>query len=179
MSVAVGIRTCGVAARMAGLSVLICGCVWKGGYKGAVDQGSPVGVWRVAPHHVRVYPSTRFTQEASDTILEARIELRDEMGDPVKGVGRFRLELFARARSGGAGMGQRLYSWDVSVMTLDDQRRFYDPITRAYLFRLKLDDAHTARRRTHLQVTFTSSEGQRFEAQTSLPVDLQTIVEGL
>ena len=121
---------------------------------------------------MRVYPSTRFIEGEKNSMLESRVELFDEMDDSVKGVGKFRLELFDRPRGGNPGVGQRRYSWDVSVLTLADQRRYYDTITRSYLFRLKLEDLATARRESVLQVTFVSPKGDRLETRCDLPVDL-------
>ena len=165
------------AATIVGVSLWMSGCVWKGGPP-TTDHLAPPGfdqVWRSRPQHMRVYPSTRFVQDGSGSVLEARIELTDEMGDPVKGTGRFRLELFTHSQAGHTGMGRRLYSWDVSVLTLADQRLHYDAITRAYLFRLRLDETQTAASHTVLQVTLMASEGWRLESQATLPMRWHTI----
>jgi hypothetical protein len=104
---------------------------------------------------MRVYPSSRFVQEGALTVLEARIELLDEMGDTIKGSGRFHFELAEAATptagslgssgspgGGGASVaGQRLYAWDVPLTTLEEQRQYWDPITRTYQFRLKMNAA--------------------------------------
>ncbi len=158
-------------ASAVGVCLAVSGCVWKGGVRHATDRVLPQA-WAYEPRRMRVYPSTRFVQDDQRPILEARIELTDEMGDSIKGVGRFRLELFARGIAGNPGVGQRLYSWDVSTTTLADQYRYYDPITRAYLFRLKLDEAITAQTQTVVQVMFISPQGKRLETQAVLPIVL-------
>ena len=149
------------------------GCVWKGGEQRS-DFKQHVGnqIWQVGPVRMRVYPSTRFVEDQDFSMLEARVELLDEMDDSVKGVGEFRIEIFDRPRGGNPGVGQRRYSWDVSALTLADQRRHYDMITRSYLFRLKLEDQATAHRETVLQVTFISPEGKRLKTRSDLPIDL-------
>ena len=165
-----------VAAIIGLMLWMMCGCVWKGGQDhirpSRLDDAQE---WRSTPSRIRVYPSTRFTQDSDQPILDARIELVDDMGDPVKAAGRLRLELFARSATGKPDIGQRLYSWDVSTWTLADQKRHYDPITRAYLFRLKLDEPQTSKIQTVLKVMFTSGEAPRLEAQASLPMNLHAI----
>lgn len=162
---------CRIAVWVGFLAMI--GCTWKGGRQPRDLNPRIAGhVWTVKPVRMRIYPSTRFVQSGDDSILEARVELFDEMDDSVKGVGRFRIELFDRPRGGNPGVGQRRYSWDISVLTLDDQRRYYDTITRSYLFRLKLEDQTTARQETVLQATFISPDGQRLEARSDLPFDL-------
>jgi len=164
------------AAWQAGVVLLMFGCVWKGGAKPPYPTGlNPSAAWEAGPFKMRVYPSTRFDQDAGESVLQAMVELVDEMGDPVKGVGVFRFELFSGKGANDLRIGQRLYSWDVSTATLEDQRAHYDSITRSYLFRLKVDDTGTAHRETLLQVMFTSSQGRRLEASSTLPINLRTI----
>jgi len=156
--------------------LLMCSCVWKGGQ----DNVRPichehVQKWQSTPSRIRVYPSTHFIQDGEQTILDARIELIDDMGDPVKAAGRLRLELFARSTTGKPDIGTRLYNWEVSTWTIDDQKRHYDPITRAYLFRLKLDESQTSKIQTVLKVMFTSGSSERLEAQASLPMNLHAM----
>ena len=149
------------------------GCVWKGGEpRSDFKQHAGDQVWKVVPVRMRVYPSTRFVESEGFSILEARVELFDAMGDSVKGVGKFRIEIFDRPRGGNPGVGQRRYSWEVSALTLADQHRYYDTITRSYLFRLKLEDQATAHRETVLQVIFISPEGNRLKTHSDLPIDL-------
>jgi hypothetical protein len=156
--------------------MILPGCTWKGGqgdFRGEGDLGSRV--WRAKPVRMRVYPSTRFVQEGDRSILEARLELMDEMGDSVKGAGRFRIELFAGGWVDIPGVGQRLYDWEVETLKLADQRLYYDAITRAYLFRLRLDDNTTALRSALLHVMYASPDGARLEAHAVLPLDLHSI----
>ena len=149
-----------VAVVVLGLS----GCAFKG-------EGLPVpgldggGFWQAKPVAMRVYPSTRFAREGQTPLLEAQIELLDEMGDSIKAAGNFRLELFAGDMQMNPALGRRLYRWDVALRSVEDQKTYYDPVTRAYLFRLRIEDLSIARRATTLEVTYTPPTGDRMEAR--------------
>jgi len=157
----------------------VLGCEWKGGLGawGTAVESRDVKVWRPEPVRMRVYPSSRFIERDGQTMLEARVELRDEMDDPLKGVGRFQFELVAggtpgrpaatagsAAHPGGPGRAAKLYGWDVSVMTLAEQKEHYDSVTRAYLFRLVMDEPSVPVATTTLRVNFVPLNGERIDA---------------
>ena len=119
------------------------------------------------PVSLRVYPSTRYVREDGVPLLEARVELLDAMGHPIKASGILRCELFT-ADSSGSVLGERLYSWDVQMQTITDQHSYYDPVIRGYLFRLKLDNFDVAEMDTALRVTFTPVSGARMQAEATL-----------
>lgn len=156
------------------IAVLLCGCQWKGGPQdsagkaGNGEQPEPV-IWRPEPVTMRVFPSTRFVKDGEQVALEARIELLDEMNDSIKWAGQFRLELYETGRASGPALGQRLYGWNADVITIEHQRQHYDPITRTYLFRLKLDDPAAPLHETVLRVAMTRPNGTRLETQAVLP----------
>lgn len=153
------------------MALLLVGCVSKGDNpeaEPAVVAQRESGYWVSRPTAIRVYPTTRFVRQDEAAVLEARIELFDAMGDSVKGSGEFRLEL--RAGSGGAS-GNVLYTWHVELRNVEDQRTHYDPITRGYLFRLKLDDLAVAKRSTELFVSYTTPSGQHFAADAPIKTD--------
>ena len=110
-------------------------------------------------------------QQSGQAALEARIELFDQMGDSIKAAGRIRFELFATAAPGPGMRGLRLYTWNVEMLTLEDQQQYFDPITRGYLFRLKLDNLSITRRATLLHITFTQVGGLRLETQALVKTD--------
>ncbi|MEM1098448.1 MAG: hypothetical protein AAGH92_06615 [Planctomycetota bacterium] len=97
--------------------------------------------------------------EGESPLLECRIELLDAMGDPVKASGHVRCELFSSTGRNDGVLGERLYGWDVHMTRLEDQRDFYDPTVRGYLFRLKLASIEPANRPTTLRITFTPTSG--------------------
>jgi hypothetical protein len=143
----------------------VVGCESKGKGVGATRPRVTGETWRPTPVAMRVYPTTRFASERDRPVLEARIELFDQMNDSIKGVGRFRLELFAGDDRTASQLARRLYRWDVNLQTLDDHRRFYDPVTRSYLFRLEIDDLSIASRATLLEVSFLPIDGPRLETR--------------
>lgn len=126
------------------------------------------GYWRPDPVKVRVYPSTRFIEESGRAILEARVELFDSMGDPVKSTGKFRIELFSVDEALGSVPRRLLYSWNADVLTLDQQKEHYDPITRGYKFKLGVDDLGIANEVTMLRVSFAPVGRARLEETESL-----------
>jgi len=132
------------------------------------DQGS---YWLPVPTSVRVYPSTRFIKESGRSILEARFELYDEMGDPVKYAGAFQIELYNVDESLGNTPRRLLYTWNAKLLSLDQQREYYDPITRGYLFRLGVDDLKIAKQTTLLKVAFMPVDRPRLEAQAEVRSD--------
>lgn len=174
-------RHWGQIAKVAAGAALVAAAGLAGGcqFKGAPAASAPAGVaghhhdqstiWRPRPVRIAIYPSTRFVKEQGKALLLANVRFLDAMGDPIKGVGRLRCELFA----GGGGnqpAGQRLYRWDVNLLTLADQKRYYDPITRGYLLRLGLDNFTVAKEPTVLRVMFIPASGGRLVTHKDLPL---------
>ncbi|WP_432798409.1 hypothetical protein [Poriferisphaera sp. WC338] len=122
--------------------------------------------WQPVPTAMRIYPSTRFAVRDGEQVLDARVELFDQMGDSVKGTGQFSFELLEDI--GPMGTGTQLYVWDIEVFTLEAQQKYYDPISRGYLFRLRMDDAEIAKQGGVLQVVFTPLKGDRLDAMQTI-----------
>jgi len=136
------------------------------------DPGSTSTIWRAEPSKMRVYPSTRFVQEGDRSILEARLEMFDQMGDPIKASGTFLVELYSVDPSMGIAQGRLLFSWNAGTASLEQQREHYDPITRGYLFRLGVDNLRSAKDATLLKATFTPANGsQRLDAEAIIRPD--------
>ncbi len=133
--------------------------------------GQPAVYWTPEPTSIRVYPSTRFIQESGRAILEARFELFDQMGDPMKAAGTFRIELYSVDESLGSAPQRLLYTWNAETMTLAQQREHYDPITRGYLFRLGVDNLRIAKQATLLKVAFTPVDKPRMNAEAMIRSD--------
>lgn len=152
---------------MVGMLVL-AGCAFKGG-AGSAEAGRTAGVWEPTALAVRVHQSTRFVAASNErATLHARVELVDAMGDSLKAAGQFRLELFASDEMGRT-VGRRLYQWQIDISTLEAQREHYDSVTRAYLFRLRLDDPRPPSQPTLLRATFMPADrGERLEGQAVL-----------
>ena len=145
---------------------LFTGCEWKGG--GVEQASAPHGKpWRPEPVKMRVYPSSRIVKENGQTILEARLELLDEMGDSAKGAGNFHLELVANDKTG-ASPPQQVDTWDVTIAGLDHQKRYYDSVTRAYFFRLKLDVPLPANRQPVVKASLLTPEGKKVSTESPI-----------
>ena len=144
-----------------GVSMLIAstGCVTTGGPPPTTAPAELRDAWQPAPTGLHIYPSIRFVMEDGVPLLECRIELLDAMGDPVKASGHVKCELFASTGQRDGVIGERLYGWDITMTRLDDQKAFYDPTVRGYLYRLKLASIAPATRSTTLRITFTPARG--------------------
>jgi len=144
---------------------VLTACEWKGGKRH--QFGAPREYWRAEPLKMRVYPSSRLVREGNGAVLEARIELLDEMDDTVKGVGDYHFDLASAEATSGATPATRLYSWDVSVMTIEQQKAFYDSITRTYFFRLKLDSP-VKEHNLVLRAVLSTPDGKRIDTESPI-----------
>ncbi len=157
-------------------AAVVGGCVdWRLGSDAADNEAAPPeDVWTIRPERMRVYPSTRLVVEDGKPVLEARIEFTDAAGDPTKAVGDLRFELYPLVGTGERRRrGDLLYRWRVRMFTLEENRTFYDPITRAYLFRLRMDDPLAVGNPLQLNVTYLPPRGheaQRLESTFHLNV---------
>jgi len=71
--------------------------------------------------------------------LEVRLQPLDAFGDPTKAVGSYRIEVFKQRLLTGEARGERLGHWFVSVLDVEANRRYYDPVDRSYVFPLMWD----------------------------------------
>ncbi|MEM9417491.1 MAG: hypothetical protein AAGA25_00370 [Planctomycetota bacterium] len=155
-------RTATFAMALAAGTGALMGCQPKGpAPPKPVERETAETGWQPKAVALRIYPSTRFVREQDTPMLEARIEMFDQMGDSIKASGQLRFELFAAGHAPGIDVGRLLYSWDIGLLTLEDQQRYYDPITRAYLLRLRLDSTGITRREVLLRVTFQVGDEAR------------------
>ncbi|MHC4995232.1 MAG: hypothetical protein ACYTGQ_09290 [Planctomycetota bacterium] len=155
------------------------------GYKGdRLTDGAGAGAtWPFGPRSIRLHPFTQIApldpgpavssekgEEAAVALaVEARVELLDQLGDVTKGVGSFRFELYdVGPTASRRGEDLRLQLWEAPVLTLEQNKRQYDSITRTYAFRLPLDVAPPARRPLKLSVQFSDQSGLRLMADMRL-----------
>lgn len=129
-------------------------------------DGEPA--WHPQAVAVRVYPTTRFALSEGQVVLEARIELVDAMGDPVKASGLFAVALEGSDPVGLTPQDRTLYRWQISVRTLDDQKRHYDPVTQTYLFNLKLREMAAPREAVVAKASFTTLDGKVLQGQMTV-----------
>lgn len=173
-----GLRIAGLLALLLVLSPSI-GCKFKGGPDTAPpDRGPLLGLlgdkqpWQPRPVRFRVFPTTRFVSEGGSALLELRLEFFDEAGDSIKAVGDIRVDLFASRPGGGeADTGRRLYVWNISLRTLEENQSAYDVFSRGYLFRLRLDEMPGLREPMVLVASLLPPEGRRLEARAMIGAD--------
>jgi len=153
---------------LVGVMLFAAGCE-NLGFKGdQIHLDARQAVWPFAPVAMRVHPFSTFEpgDEPETLVLEARVELLDRVGDTTKGVGRFRFELYQIAAAASReGEDLRLMQWDGSIDTLELNRRHYDPITRTYVFKLKIDEPIEPRQKLRLDVQYTNQVDERLSTQ--------------
>lgn len=144
---------------------LLAGCRFKGADGAERIAPGAAGDWPFRPVAMRVHPFTSLEVGPRSSVIEARVELIDLLGDVTKGVGTLRFELYSEPPAGSnAGEGRRLYTWNAPISTLDENRQHWDSITRTYRFVLKLAQRPPAERRLRLAVQFDPTAGQRLTA---------------
>ncbi len=164
----------GLLRRLALVTVLVMvsGCQWKGGPGGTRGVGGDgkESVWEVRPASMRIYPSSGFRVISGQPALEARIELFDDLGDSVKGVGTVRFELYPVVGPERSDVGARLYGWEVEMLTLAKNREHYDSVTRTYVFQLRLGQPPQPGKPLRLVAEFADAHhrGERLSADTVL-----------
>lgn len=147
--------------------------LFKGGSLGE-QLGLEEATWSPEPIAVHIAPSTRFILEDNEPILDAAIELIDDLGDSTKAAGLVRFELFeaqSKQDSDIVATERRLYAWDIELLTQRQQQVYYNPILRGYNFRLGVDDIRIRNMPTILLVSFETASGNRLQARESLSQD--------
>lgn len=163
----------GIRLVLLSMCLLSAGCAldWKGGPENTGSTTQPAAstlLWQLQPVRMRLFPVSGLVRDGGQRLLSARLEFVDEMDDTLKAVGDLRLELIdGNPQSDGAG-GRRIASWDVALRTLEQQKALYDPITRTYHLRLRVDDTVPATGTVQLQATYIPPQGRRLETRISV-----------
>lgn len=127
---------------------------------GGAQDDEPWPDWFPHAVDVRVHPASRYVIERGELRLEARIELIDQLNEPVKDVGLLVVELRLLGEDGRIirdGQGrQRGFRWPFDLSLQENQATYWDPIARAYVLPLHIGeaDADLPEHRTVLYVTF-------------------------
>jgi len=152
-----------LAPTLTALAITTGGCLAPKGQPEVRPTAELSDAWVPRPVALRIYPATRFVREDGVAILDTRVELFDAMGDATKASGLARFELFDGPTTGDpvAGPSGMLYRWDIPLITLDDQRTYYDPVTGTYAFPLKIDSLDAIKDTVFLRVTLSLAAGQR------------------
>lgn len=126
----------------------------------AASQGPDWPKWFPCAMDVRVHPASRYIKERGELRLEARIELLDAFNDPTKDIGVLFVELRLLDRNGNLILDetgrQRGFRWSFDLRTKEQQQQLWDPIARAYMLPLKIEqsDEDLPGLRTVLVATF-------------------------
>jgi len=94
------------------------------------------------------------TFETGQAGIEVRVQPVDQFGDPTKAVGSYRIEIFQYLLRTTDPKGPRLGHWYVSVLDVESNRRYYDPIDRSYVFPLLWDGGSGKGAQFIIQVTY-------------------------
>jgi hypothetical protein len=139
---------------------------------GAADAGGRGAEWPFWPRRMVIFPLSQFVTERAtgQLLIEAHVEFLDEFGHTTKAVGHMTFELYdaAETRAGAPPAARWTGIAELDLTDPAKNRDRYDPITRTYLFKLKvgrLDLPDTV----ELHADFQSADGQRFEADYVLP----------
>lgn len=156
-------RVASLHLALAVVAVSTGGCLSPKGQPQVRPVAELADAWVPRPIALRIYPATRFVLEDGVAMLDTRVELFDAMGDAIKASGLARFELFDGPTTGDAlgGPPRMLYRWDIPLITLGDQRNYYDPVTGTYAFPLKIDSLDAIEDAVFLRVTLGLAGGER------------------
>jgi hypothetical protein len=120
-----------------------------------------------------VKPFTRiksFDEDRTPDGIELLVRAVNAVGDSgLRIVGAVRVELFEHVPATANNRGRRLDHWEISLTTLEDQRRFWNKVTQMYEFRLGIDLKVIPRADKYvLLVTYLSPLGQQLHDEYTL-----------
>ena len=126
--------------------------------------------WPFWPQALRIHPLTRLAVDAKSgrSIIEVRLEFLDPEGHTTKGVGQVRIDL--AAGGSGADSSPPIATWNWDLRDRSVNRRFYDDVTRTYLFRLTVDPSELGPQ-PELRAYYLSAAGARLQATHALRVE--------
>ena len=170
-----------VVGFLGGLGILGCASA-PGPDHDPTDGATPAGMtssglgdaqtsdWPFWPQALRIHPLTRLAVDAKSgrSIIEVRLEFLDPEGHTTKGVGQVRIDL--AAGGSGADSSPPIATWNWDLRDRSVNRRFYDDVTRTYLFRLKVESLELGPQ-PELRAYFLSASGPRLQATQTLRVE--------
>lgn len=133
----------------------LCGCSEKppAGY---VEIRPPLSL--TLPHTIRIHPFTGLREigDHDQRGLEVRIEALDAYQDTSKAFGKLRFELYAFRSMSSDPKGNRIEAWEEDITSAKNNLVHWDPITRSYVFKLRLNESIQAGKELVLTATFES-----------------------
>ena len=132
---------------------------------GDVEVPAPLDL--LLPREVRIHSFTgtrTFDQQGGGVRgIDVRVEAIDAFGDSTKAFGEFRFEMYAIGAGG--RVGKQLTVWQESVLDVEKNMLHWDPISRAYRFKLQWDRSIPVGRRFLLKAVFISPFTERLFAE--------------
>jgi uncharacterized protein involved in exopolysaccharide biosynthesis len=118
---------------------------------------------------MRITPLTRLTIDGPTglPVIEARVEFLDSQGVTSRAVGSIRFELLDTSLPNEQTPVQKK---EQQLRTVEENQRFFDVVTRTYLFRLEIVPERWPTEPL-LKAVFTSADGQVLEATRRLRSD--------
>ena len=106
---------------------------WK---TGNTDEGRPVG-WFLAPEKVRVdsFTSFKIGGDGGRTWRPAS-KCMDADDNPMRTIGKFRIEMFQFAPQSADPRGDRVGMWQIDIQNHEDNRKYFDVLINGYTFTL-------------------------------------------
>lgn len=135
------------------------------GLLGGCNQSVPAGYVEIRPplsltlpHTIRIHPFTglRVIDDQGQRGLEVRVEALDAYQDTAKAFGKFRFELHVFRPMSSDIKGARIESWEADITNARTNVVHWDPITRSYVFKLRLNDSIPTGRELVLTASFES-----------------------
>ncbi|KPK76026.1 MAG: hypothetical protein AMJ79_08650 [Phycisphaerae bacterium SM23_30] len=105
-------------------------------------------------------------QQGEPAGIEAYVELLDQFGDPIKGAGVFRFEIFRYVPAVSDPRGRRFAGAGMQVLDLSEpqvSQQYWDGITQCYRMILELPEEAAGARQIVLQATFISDPTGRVQ----------------
>jgi hypothetical protein len=154
----------------------------------STDPGGPTPEELIAyysPRSIKILPFTKAKSFDNDAIpdgIEVSLRTLDGAGDSIKAYGTFLFELYAYEMATADHRGPRIQSWNPSVLTLDDQKAYWERVTTTYQFQLSWEGVPIPPQRKYiLTASFQAPGGERLfdEYEFEFRVDRREILEGL
>ena len=118
------------------------------------------GAWQIRPVNINIFNTTKFISVDGNHILELHIELKDDMGDPVKGTGTFNFKLTSKTFEH-PGLQWPQSPHETEILTLQDNIDHYETSDDCYVFKLSLQDKPKKGANYKISVSFLSTDGSR------------------
>lgn len=127
------------------LMAMLAGCGTGGAAQASPDPATPAAACPFEPAVARVHPLTHVDARspgvaADKCLLVLHLELRDQFGDAVKGVGDLKVELYKPGPGTSPGMETQAMVWEVPAFAQAEANSArFDPATRTYRLPLVAD----------------------------------------